>query len=152
MLTDGIVAPATAYSTHSMSTAANTIRFYKYSGTASGQWSTLTKTAYIDDSGVYHPQVSRTDTYYIGGLAGYAESATSLRVQIPIPSGYSTATVTTNGTFDVGYNGTRTTLTPTAVSVLNTNPASVLVAITVSGLTTSRQYALRNGSLKITLS
>ena len=151
LLVDGIVAPLSAYTQHNMNTAASTIRFYKYTGNSGGQWTGLAKTAIIDTDGTYKPQIARTDTYYIGGLAGYAESATSLRVQIPIPSGYSSVTVATNGNFDVGYNGTKTTLTPSAVSVLNTNLASILVRFTVSGLTTSRQYALRNGSVKITL-
>ena len=95
---------------------------------------------------------TRTDTYYLGGLMGIATSSTNLRVQIPIPSGYSNITVATDGTVDVAYNGALTTLTPSAVSVTDINPSSVMVGLTVSGLTSNRQYGVRSGKITITLS
>lgn len=155
LLVDGIVAPPTAYSRHSMSTAASTIQFYKYTGTTSGgQWTGLTKTAYIDTSGAYHPQVSRTDTYMLAGLVGVAISTTQLRVQIPVPSGYSDFTpalVSGQTTANLDYNGTDASFTFSAVAKLDMNPASVSVTLTTSGLTAYRVYGFRNGRVSITL-
>lgn len=155
LLTDGIIAPPTAYTEHSMNTTASTIRFYKYTGYSGGQWTGLTKTAYIDTSGTYHPQVSRTDTYMLAGLCGVAISATQLRVQIPVPSGYSSFTVALvsgQTTANLDYNGTDASFTFSAVSTLDQNPASVSVTLTTSGLTAYRVYGFRNGRLSITLS
>ncbi len=155
LLVDGIVAPKTAYSEHSMSTRSNTIQFYKYSGNSGGQWTGLTKTAYIDTSGIYHPQVSRTDTYMLAGLVGVAISATQLRVQIPVPSGYSNFTpalVSGQTTANLDYNGTDASFTFSAVAKLDMNPASVSIVLTTSGLTAYRVYGFRNGRVSITLS
>jgi len=105
-------------------------------------------------SGTVYP--STNDTYYLGGLCGYATSSTVLRVQVPVLGGYTTSGATielpTTKTFQVSYNGTSSTLTMTAVSVVDANPASLVIAITVSsGLTTDRSYGIKNGSLNIYL-
>ena len=157
LLTDGIIAPPTAYSQHSMSTAASTIRFYKYTGYSGGQWTGLTKTAIIDTDGTYKPQIAITNNYYLAGLAGVANSATEMRIQVPIPSGYTTVTpsiVSNANTANLGYYGASgwQTITMTAVSVLDKNPASVTLTITTSGLTAYRNYTFRNGYISIKLS
>lgn len=154
LLVDGIVAPLSAYTQHNMNTAASTIRFYKYTGNSGGQWTGLTKTAYIDTSGIYHPQVSRTDTYMLAGLVGIAVSTTQLRVQIPVPSGYSNFTpalVSGQTTANLDYNGSDASFTFSAVAKLDVNPASVSVTLTTSGLTAYRTYGFRNGRISITL-
>lgn len=158
LLVDGIVAPlgvsGGAYTEHNMNTRSGTIQFYKYSGNSDGQWTGLTKTAYIDTSGIYHPQVSRTDTYMLAGLVGVAISATQLRVQIPVPSGYSDFTpalVSGQTTANLDYNGTDASFTFSAVAKLDMNPASVSVTLTTSGLTAYRTYGFRNGRVSITL-
>lgn len=103
---------------------------------------------------MYHRADTRTDTYYIGGLAALAYSTTQLRVQIPIPPGYTSVSIPTQ-TFvqiQIGYGSALTYVTPTACEVLDVNPSSVLVQFTVSGLTANRGYVTKNGSVQLTLS
>lgn len=97
---------------------------------------------------------SRTDTYKLAGLVGVAISATQIRLQIPTPDGYTTATVaqTSSKTANLDYNGTDASFTFSAVSVGEKNPASVWVLLTTSGLTAYRTYGFRNGEISITLS
>lgn len=97
---------------------------------------------------------SRTDTYKLAGLVGVSISTTQIRLQIPIPSGYSNVSVaqTSTKTANLDYNGTDASFTFSAVAVGEKNPASVWVLLTTSGLTAYRTYGFRNGEISITLS
>ena len=97
---------------------------------------------------------SRTDTYMLAGLSGTAISATQIRLQIPVPDGYtdfSVALVSGNTTANLDYNGTDASFTFSAVAKLDKNPASVSIVLTTSGLTAYRVYGFRNGRVSITL-
>lgn len=101
------------------------------------------------------PLASRTDTYYLGGLAAVSTGTGEFRVQVPIPEGYSTVTVPTQtfATVQINYNTTTTTCTITAAEVLDKNPASVLLKFTTStSISSGRNYNVRNGTVQLTLS
>lgn len=100
---------------------------------------------------------SRTNNYFLAGLSAVANSATELRVQVPIPSGYSSITpsiVSGGETAQLGYYGASgwQSITMSNVTVLDINPASVTLTITTSGLTAYRDYVFRNGYIQIVLS
>lgn len=103
---------------------------------------------------LFNQKNTRTDTYMLSGLAGVAISATQIRLQIPVPDGYtdfSVALVSGNTTANLDYNGTDASFTFSAVAKLDKNPASVSIVLTTSGLTAYRTYGFRNGRVSITL-
>ena len=172
LLVDGIVAPPTAYSEHSMSTRASTIQFYKYTTPANGQWTDLTKIAVINADGFYRPQgTTFTGTYSLGGLAGVARSSTMLRTQLPLPynflnfsgtsvSGSSASFVSDSaGTgmgmkLKMGYYGASGTqeFTVSSVAVGDINPGSVMINITFStALQPGRPYVIENGKISLSM-
>lgn len=100
---------------------------------------------------------SRTNNYFLAGLSAVANSATELRIQVPIPSGYSNivpSIVSGAETAQLGYYGASgwQSITMSNVTVLDINPASVTLTITTSGLTAYRNYVFRNGYIQIALS
>lgn len=161
LLTDGIIAPAKAYSLHNMNTAANTIRFYKYSGTANGQWSTLTKTAEIDTNGLYRPKVSKSHTISLTGISAYANSTTVLRFKVPIPPGYSSATLdssTVPSTAGAGSTSWTTTggtialMTGTTDQNFEVGYLNMTLTMSSATFTASRCCVFQNGNVTLTLS
>ena len=97
---------------------------------------------------------TRTDTYYLTALTGISRSANYLRLHVPIPSGYTSATATANGDCTVyKTDGTYFQATPDLITVLDVNAASVTLDIKFNGLlTTNTLYCFRNGKIDITLS
>lgn len=161
LLTDGIIAPAKAYSLHNMSTAANTIRFYKYSGTANGQWSTLTKTAEIDTNGLYRPKVSKSHTISLTGISAYANSTTVLRFKVPIPPGYSSATLDSStvpsaagagSTSWTTTGGTIALMTGTTDQNFEVGYLNMTLTMSSATFTASRCCVFQNGNVTLTLS
>lgn len=103
---------------------------------------------------LFNQKNSRTDTYMLAGLSGTAVSTTQIRIQIPVPDGYtnfSVALVDGNTTANLDYNGTDASFTFSSVAKLDKNPASVSIVLTTSGLTAYRVYGFRNGRVSITL-
>lgn len=161
LLVDGIVAPPTAYSQHNMNTAANTIRFYKYTSASSGQWTGLTKAAEIDTNGLYRPKVSKSHTISLTGISAYANSTTVLRFKVPIPPGYSSATLSastvpsTAGAGSAAWTTTGGTIAlMTGANDQNFEVGYLNMTLTMSSatFTASRGCVFQNGSVTLTLS
>lgn len=92
---------------------------------------------------------------YLSGLSGTAENGTTLRVNIPIPPCSSvTASLDTSTTASITGNNAQNSVTLTAVTVKDISLASVMVEITLSGVTLTqyRHYMFRNGTIKLTCS
>lgn len=111
----------------------------------------LTKSAVLSRLGA-----TGEKTVHLGGMSAYSTATNTLRTNIPIPRGatISVAIDSTYTSWDIANSSTKTTVTVSNASVIDTDicSATIRITLTSNALTRDRAYNFKNGQIKVTIS